>query len=85
MGSNSIDEMHISNAKALAELDKNELSANLGKYAIFHEGQLIDYFETNREALREAVQKFATGEFSVMRVETQPVELGVASCADYPG
>ncbi len=84
MPMNEIDSMHSTNLQALANLPRQELELNLGKYGLFVNGQLIGYFATNREAIVAARQSHQFGQFSVQRIETQPVELGVASCADYP-
>lgn len=76
--------MHMANLQALALLPKHELHLHFGKYGIFVDGKVISYHDTNREAITTARQNYQFGEFSVQKIESQPVELGVATCANYP-
>ena len=65
-------------------MDPNEIAAHLGEYAILVDGKIESFHKTNREALTAASRKYKYGQFSVQRVEPQPVEMGFADFANYP-
>ena len=76
---------HVQNLQALKRLSAAQIGEHLGQYALFVQGRVQQYFNSNREALRTAVKHYALGEFSVLRVEPQPADTGFLDCADYPG
>lgn len=76
-------DVHLVNLRAFLHLPEGEIQQHLGEYALFVEGRVTAYFPSNREALRVALQAHEIGEFSVLRVEPQPVDLGFLDCADY--
>lgn len=84
MSANSVDRTHIRNCKAVEALSKKEIDAHFGEYAILVDGKIESYHSTNREALTIANKKYPYGQFSVQRIEPQPVELGFADFAKYP-
>jgi hypothetical protein len=70
----------------ISEVDRNyevfrnllaELSeAHPGEYAIMHDGQVIDFFDTFRDAVLFGHATFGEGRFSVQEVTGQRVSLG---------
>ena len=76
---------HILNCKAIEALSREEIEKHFGEYAILVDGKIVSYHPSNREALTIASQKFVYGQYSVQRIEPQPVEMGFADLARYPG
>ena len=52
-----------------------------GKFALMHDGQLIECFDTARDAYIAGQQLFPTTPFSVQEVTETPVDLGFFSHA----
>ena len=71
------DEMHIQNALAYEKITEGERKKNAGKYALIYQGDVVEYFEKNRDAITEGVRRFNLGRFSVMRVIVGSDYLGV--------
>ena len=46
-----------------------ELMEHQGKYALFHDGNYIDYFDSYEDAVKEAYSKFKLDQFLVKRIE----------------
>jgi len=84
MAGEAVESVHIQNNKAIESLSRQEIQAHFGEYAILVNGAIVSYHSTNREALTTASRQYAYGEFSVQRVEPQPVEMGFADFAKYP-
>jgi len=80
-----VKNVHVVNNLALAKLTQEEIAAHFGEYAIMVDGDVVSYHSTNREAIKVAAQTYKIGSFSVQRIEPQPVDMGFADCADYPG
>lgn len=71
-----MSQVQLANLRALMSLSRDEIQQHIGQYALFVRGQATAYFASNREALRAALEKHALGEFSVLRVEHLPADLG---------
>lgn len=80
----AVESVHIQNNKAIEALSRQEIEAHFGEYAILVNGRIVSYHPTNREALTVACKNYSYGQFSVQRIEPQPVELGFADFATYP-
>lgn len=74
---------HRQNSVALSRLPKEEFEKHRGEFAILIDGKVCAFRKTNREALTEAMQKYAGHHFSVRRVEPQPVDVGFLDLANY--
>ena len=44
--------------------------------ALMRDGEIVGYFDTPRDALRAASEKFADGIFSIQEVTDEPIDLG---------
>jgi hypothetical protein len=64
-------------SKRLPEL----LQSHPGKYAILHEGDVIDFFDTLSDAVKFGHSKFGDMNFSVQEVTRQSATLGFHSYA----
>ncbi len=84
MAKSETDAVHIINSMVIARLSHDELQAHLGEYAVLVDGKIESYHVTNREALASASGKYRYGQFSVQRVEPQPIDMGFTDCASYP-
>lgn len=62
------------NAEAMERLSREEMDRHRGQYAVLVAGEIASYHATNREALETACAKYVLGEFSVQKVEPQPIE-----------
>lgn len=80
----NIDHIHIRNWEALSRLPGVEIEKHRGEFAIFVDGEAKGYYPTNKAAVRAAYDRFRNVEFSVLRVDVQPVELGSFHCGDDP-
>lgn len=63
--------------KALPEL----LKSHPGKYALLHDGQVVDFFDTLGDAVKFGHAKFGDTNFSVQEVTRRIVSLGFHSYA----
>ena len=84
MQSNKASDSHIINSLALQNLSSEEFREHRGEYAVLVEGRIASYHATNRDALIAACMKYRLGQFSVLKVEPQPVDMGFTDCANYP-
>jgi hypothetical protein len=50
-----------------------------GKYALMHDQQIVEYFDSSLAATLEGLQKFGAGEYSVQEVAPEPENLGFYS------
>jgi hypothetical protein len=58
------------------------LASRLGKLAVLHDGEIVDFFDTYADAIRYGEEKFgAIGNFSVQEVTTRAASLGYYSYA----
>jgi hypothetical protein len=73
-------------ARQKAEVDQNYdafvriLGSLLGEHrdqlALMRDGVVVGYFDTPREALRAAAERFPDGIFSIQEVTDEPIDLG---------
>ena len=69
-----------------AEVDKNYdafvrilgslLKEHRDQLALMRDGSVVGYFDTPREALRAASERFSVGIFSIQEVTDEPIDLG---------
>lgn len=85
MAATNSNSVHVVNLMALSNLPQEEVEAHRGEFALMHNGVVESYHETKREALKAASAKYRRGQFSVQRVEPQPIDMGFTDCAAYPG
>lgn len=74
---------HRQNSVALSRLPKEEFEQHRGEFAILIDGKVRAFYKTNREALVEAMRKYADHHYSVRRVEPQPIDVGFLDLANY--
>lgn len=65
---------------------KNRLSdlmkTHAGKFALMHDGEIIDFFDTPLDAAIAGDRLYGDGLFSVQEVDDTPVDLGIFSHAN---
>jgi len=66
----------VQNASASERFTSTQIKEHLGKYALFVQGRVEAFFDSNKEALLAALEKHAFGEFSVLRVGPRPGDAG---------
>lgn len=84
MAKSETDSVHITNSMVISRLSGDEVREHFGEYAILVDGRIESFHRTNREALASACAKYRYGQFSVQRVEPQPIDMGFTDCANYP-
>ena len=52
------------------------LSDHRDKLALMRDGGIVGYFDTPRQALEAAYERFADGVFSIQEVTDEPIDLG---------
>jgi hypothetical protein len=52
------------------------LEEHRDQLALMHDGLIVGYFRTPREALRAAYERFPDGIFSIQEVTDEPIDLG---------
>jgi hypothetical protein len=52
------------------------LETHRDQLALMRDGKIVGYFNTPREALRVASEKFPDGIFSIQEVTDEPIDLG---------
>jgi hypothetical protein len=52
------------------------LSAHRDQLALMRDGEVVGFYETPREALKAATEKFSDGIFSIQEVTDEPIDLG---------
>lgn len=62
------------NSLAIERLSREEMARHRGEYAVLVGGEIESYHATCRAALEAAWAKHASGEFSIQRIEPQPIE-----------
>lgn len=72
-----------SNYEAFAAMLPRLLPANAGKYALLREGKVVAFFGLITEAVDQGEEMFDDGLFSVQRVTSEVVDLGLFSHAGY--
>lgn len=67
--------IRIINDTAMERLSLEEIEQHRGEYAVLVGGEIESFHPTNAEALAAAFTKHRDREFSVQRVEPQPIEI----------
>jgi hypothetical protein len=57
------------------------LKSRPGKYALMHDGKIVDFFDTLADAVRFGHEKFGVPNFSVQEITDKDVSLGAYSYA----
>ena len=52
------------------------LRAHRDQLALMRDGQIVGYFDTPKDALRAASERFPDGIFSIQEVTDEPIDLG---------
>ena len=55
------------------------LSAHEREFVLLHDAQIVGFFSTAASALREGVDAYGKGQFSIQRIARSPANLGVHS------
>lgn len=74
-----VDKNFAAFTKRLPEL----LQSHPGKYAVLHEGEVVDFFDTLGDAVKFGHAKFGDANFSVQEITRRGVNLGFHSYAVY--
>lgn len=53
--------------------------AHLLEFALIHRRQLVDFFESENDAVKVGVRQYGMGKFSVQSVRDDPIDLGYQS------
>ncbi len=56
-------------------------AAKRGKFALLHEKQIQDFYDSDYEAIESGIEKYGWGNFSVQEVGASRIELGYQSYA----
>lgn len=67
-----VDQNYDSFVRMLGEL----LPRHRDQLALMRDGKVIGFYDTPREALEAATEKFADGIFSIQEVTDEPIDLG---------
>ena len=75
--------------KAVAQVDENfhffktqlpELkNTHLGEFALLHNKEIIDFFESENDAIKAGIKAYDEGNFSVQQVADSCIDLGYQS------
>ena len=84
MAVNDRAKMHQENCLALSRLSDKELEQHQGEYAIIVAGEVVNYYSSLMEAVKQAATTVKNAEYSIQCVETQPIDMGFIASADYP-
>jgi hypothetical protein len=71
------------NFEAFTKLLPELLNSHPGKYAVMHDGSVVDFFDTLGDAVKFGRAQFGDTDFSVQEITRQGVNLGVHSYALY--
>ena len=69
------------NYQAFRAMLPDLIKTNLGKFALMHDEQIVEFFDTARDAMLYGEREFPDGVFSVQQVTTSVVDLGYFSHA----
>jgi hypothetical protein len=73
------------NYDAFLAILPNIIHDHRGRFALLHDGELKDFFDSSMDAYLEGVRIIGIGNFSVQQVTTESDNLGFYSYAGYPG
>jgi len=57
------------------------LETHRGKFALMHDGQIVEFFDTAGDAFRTGIKLYHDQDFSIQEVTDSPVDLGFFSYA----
>jgi hypothetical protein len=63
--------------KQLPEL----LATRRGKFALMHDGQIVEFYDTAADAYKVGLNDYHEGNFSIQEVTDSPIDLGYFSYA----
>jgi hypothetical protein len=69
------------NYRAFVAMLPSLLPTNRGKFALMHAGEILEFYDTARDAYLAGQQAYLDGLFSVQEVTSSPVDLGYFSHA----
>lgn len=69
------------NYKAFEEILPSLLSTHAGKFALMRDGEVVEFYDTARDAFVTGQKLYSDGLFSVQEVIEAPVNLGFFSHA----
>ena len=65
------------NREAYEKLRDKLESEHLGRYALMHDGEIIDIYNDSGDAYSIGCDKFGLGNFTIEKVGERPISLGV--------
>lgn len=75
--SSQVDQNYEAFRKILPDL----LATHAGKFAVMHDGGVVNFFDSLADAARFGIAQFGEGKFSVQEVTSKDVSLGFYSYA----
>ena len=69
------------NYEAFKEKLQELLQSNPGKFALLRDGEIVEFFDTARDAMIHAQKNYEDGMFSVQQITNTVVDLGYFSHA----
>jgi len=69
------------NYEAFVKLLPELLATHRGKFALMHNGQIVEFFDTAADAYKVGVKNHGEEKFSIQEVIDSPVDLGFFSYA----
>ena len=64
------------NYRYFKEMQAEWLDGHMSDYALIHKQKLVEFFESEKDAVRTGVRDYGWGNFSVQSVRNEPVDLG---------
>jgi hypothetical protein len=71
------------NYEAFKKLLPELVKTHAGKFAVMHDGKVVEYFDTLADAAKCGVGTYGQGKFSVQEVTSKEINLGFYSYALY--
>lgn len=73
------------NFQAFEKLLGSLLPSQAGRFAVLHDANLVETFDSLNDAIAVAHDKFIDGNFSIQEVTNEPLDLGFYSHARFEG
>lgn len=67
------------NYEYFKEMRPKWINGHLSDYVLIHHQKLVDFFESEKDAIHTGVREYGWGEFSVQSVKNPPADLGYQS------
>jgi len=67
------------NYEYFKQMQPEWLDEHLLEFALLHRRQLVDFFESENDAIKVGVMRYGMGNFSVQSVKNDPIDLGYQS------